>query len=69
MKNDQQRAEETKPTPVSEIKAYAVIIRAIHCRGPDQEDALDELARRRLWLSEDQAKQAGVSRARAGLGK
>ncbi len=59
----------TKLDPVESIKDYSVIIRAIHCRGPDQEAALDELARRRLWLSEDQARQAGVSRERAGLGK
>lgn len=59
----------TKLTPVKNIPAYAVIIRAIHERGPVQEEALDELARRRLWLSEQQAEQAGVSRKRAGLGE
>ena len=59
----------TNLTPVKSIPAYAVIIRAIHERGPVQEEALDELARRRLWLSEDQAEMAGVSRERAGLGK
>lgn len=59
----------TKLSPVISIQAYAVIIRAIHERGPTQEEALDEMARRRLWLSEEQAQQAGVSRERAGLGK
>jgi hypothetical protein len=56
-------------TPVRFIQNYAVIIRAIHERGPVQEEALDELKRRCLWLNEEQAKQAGVSRERAGLGK
>lgn len=55
-------------TPVRKIPAYAVIIRCIHERGPTQEEALDELQRRRLWLTEEIAQQAGVSRERAGLG-
>ena len=55
--------------PVDKIEAYAVIIRAIHERGPTQEESLDELKRRGLWLSEEQAQQAGVSRERAGLGR
>jgi hypothetical protein len=59
----------TKLSPVDSVPAYAVIIRAIHERGQTQEEALDELARRRLWLSEEQASQAGVSRKRAGLGE
>lgn len=58
----------TKLSSVKSIPAYAVIIRCIHERGPTQEEALDELARRRLWLSEDQVLQAQVSRERAGLG-
>lgn len=45
-------------TPVREIEAYAVIIRAIHERGPTQAEALKELNRRGLWLSEDQRTQA-----------
>jgi hypothetical protein len=56
-------------TPVREIESYAVIMRCIYERGQKQEDALDELARRGLWLSENQATQAGVSRKRAGLGE
>lgn len=55
-------------TPVDKIDSYAVIIRCIYERGPTQDMALRELARRGLWLSEDQAAQAGVSRERAGLG-
>jgi hypothetical protein len=46
------------------LPAYAVIIRCIHERGAAQEEALDELAYRRLWLSEEQADQAGISRER-----
>lgn len=55
-------------TPVREIESYAVIIRCVWERGATQDEALDELARRGLYLSEDQASQAGVSRERAGLG-
>ena len=52
-----------KLTPVTKIPAYAVIIRAIHERGPSQRDALAELDRRGLWLSDDQKRQAGVAHA------
>lgn len=55
-------------TPVRFIQSYAVIIRAIHERGPVQQEALDELKRRGLWLNAEQAKQAGITRERAGLG-
>jgi hypothetical protein len=48
----------TKLDPVREIEAYAVTIRAIHCRGVAQADALAELARRGLWLSPGQKRQA-----------
>ncbi len=48
-------------TPVREIPSYAVIIRCIHCRGQTQRDALEELDRRRLWLSEEQKIQAGLA--------
>jgi hypothetical protein len=48
-------------TPVRQIISYAVIIRAIHERGQTQVDALVEMARRGLWLSADQKKQAGLS--------
>lgn len=47
-------------TPLEKIEGYAVIIRCIHCRGTDQEAALIELERRRMWLSADQRKQAGL---------
>ncbi len=50
----------TKLEPVSKIPSYAVIIRAEWCRGDDQADALVELERRGLWLTEDQKRHAGV---------
>lgn len=50
-------------TPVREIPAYAVIIRAIHERGRAQKEALAELHRRGLYLSEDQKRQAAMSPA------
>ena len=53
---------------ISKAQAFVVIIRCIHDRGETQSIALDELARRGLWLGEAQAKAAGVSRKRAGLG-
>jgi hypothetical protein len=46
--------------PVTEIEAYAVIIRACWCRGPDQADALAELKRRGLWLTDEQRLKAGL---------
>jgi len=48
-------------TPVREIPAYAVIIRAIHERGRTQKEALAELDRRGLWLTEEQKRQAAMS--------
>ena len=53
----------TKLTPVKSIPAFAVIIRAIHCRGPAQQEALEELANRGLWLSAAQEAQAGLTPA------
>lgn len=47
-------------TPVRQIPAYAVILRACWERGEIQREALQELDRRRLWLSEDQKRQAGL---------
>lgn len=52
----------TKLTPVADIPNFAVIIRAIHERGPTQQEAIAELARRGLWLSPDQKITAGVSK-------
>jgi hypothetical protein len=49
----------TKLEPVDKIPSYAVIIRAIHERGPAQDEAFAELKRRGLWLTEEQEKQAG----------
>ena len=45
---------------ISKFPAFAIIIRAIHERGASQEEALSELARRGLWLSDDQKAQAGL---------
>jgi len=43
---------------VRDIPAYAVMIRAEWCRGQPQLDAFNELRRRGLWLTYDQAKHA-----------
>lgn len=51
----------TKLRPVRDLPSYAVIIRAIHSRGATQEEALLELDRRRLWLTEEQKVQAGLA--------
>lgn len=48
-------------TPVRDLPAYAVIIRAVWSTGQDQVDAFNELDRRGLWLSDDQRKAAGLS--------
>jgi hypothetical protein len=53
---------------LTKVQAFIVIIRCIHERGQSQQNALAELARRGLWLSEEQAAQAGVTREQAGLG-
>lgn len=45
---------------VRDIESYAVIIRAIHERGAIQADAVAELGRRGLWLSDAQKQQAGL---------
>lgn len=50
----------TKLTPVRGNKSWIVIIRAISCRGQDQRDAIAEMKRRGLWLTEDQQVQAGL---------
>jgi hypothetical protein len=50
----------TKLEPVSAIPAYAVIIRATWERGAVQAEALAELNRRGLWLSDEQKRQAGL---------
>lgn len=43
------------------LKSWALIIRAIHQRGEDQANALAELDRRGLWLTEEQKVQAGLA--------
>lgn len=55
------RRKPTKLTPVRGEPDWVVIIRCVWCRGADQQEALAELERRRLWLSEDQKAQAGIS--------
>lgn len=47
---------------IRKIPNYAVIIRAIWERGDAQQEALRELQRRGLWLSDEQRKQAGLVR-------
>jgi len=49
-----------KLSPVREVSAAAVIIRCTTMRGPDQAEALAELDRRGLWLSDYQRRQAGL---------
>jgi len=52
-----------KPVKLSDVRtipAYAVIIRATWERGAVQAEALAELDRRGLWLSDAQRKQAGL---------
>jgi hypothetical protein len=44
----------------AKLLSYQVIIRAIHQRGEDQANCLAELARRGLWLTDDQRIQAGL---------
>jgi hypothetical protein len=53
----------SKLTPVREIPSFAVIIRCIWERGYTQAEALEELARRGLWLTEDQRVQAGLAQS------
>lgn len=47
-------------SPVENIPSYAVIIRAIHERGQTQIDAICELERRGLWLTEEQKRLSGA---------
>ena len=46
--------------PVRLIPSYAVLIRAVHCRGIDQAAAIEELGRRGLWLTDAMKRQAGL---------
>lgn len=46
-------------TPVRKIESFCVIIRCVHMRGIDQDEAFTELNRRGLYLTADQARQAG----------
>jgi hypothetical protein len=56
------------PMNLQKFPSWIIIIRCIHERGQSQQDALVELKRRGLWLAEEQAKQAGITREQAGLG-
>lgn len=47
-------------TCTNNLPAYALIIRATNERGEAQEAALSELARRGLWLTDEQKRQAGM---------
>lgn len=48
-------------TPIAQIPAYAVIIRAMWERGSIQAEALAELERRGLWLDDAQRRQASIT--------
>lgn len=52
--------DEETPTMFDDKEDYVVIINAIHERGPRQQQALEELNRRGLWLSDEQKRQAGL---------
>lgn len=43
------------------LASWCLIIRCIHQRGEDQSNCLAELARRGLWLTEEQKIQAGLA--------
>jgi hypothetical protein len=51
----------TKLKPISEIENSAVLIRAIYEHGPHQLEAVAELNRRGLWLTDEQKRQAGLT--------
>lgn len=51
----------TALSPIQSIPAYAVIIRAVHERGPAQAEALAELKARGLWLTDEQKAMAAGS--------
>lgn len=53
----------TKLLPVASIPTYACIIRATWERGEVQREAMREIDRRGCWLSPDQLRQAGVTKA------
>lgn len=51
---------EDETTRFDKKEDYIVIINAIHERGVRQQEALKELSKRGLWLSDEQKKQAGL---------
>ena len=52
-----------KTDGIANKPAYLVIHRAVHFRGRVQQQAIDELLIRGLWLSEDQKIQAGFQQS------
>jgi hypothetical protein len=52
----------TKLYPVTDIPHYAVIVRAMWERGQNQLDAVHELTRRGLWLTQEQADQGDLDK-------
>ena len=46
---------------LTKLQSYMVILRAIHERGEPQRTALAELARRGLWLTDAQRREAGLA--------
>jgi hypothetical protein len=49
-----------EPTRFNDSENFVVIINAVHERGERQEEALRELTKRGLWLSDEQKVQAGL---------
>jgi len=45
---------------IKDMPSWVVIIRSINTRGEQQQEALAELERRRLWLAPDQKIAAGL---------
>lgn len=52
----------TPLAPIRSIPAFAVIIRAMHERGPSQAEAIRELHLRGLWLADEQIAATGLPR-------
>lgn len=52
-----------KMKTLDQLPLWAVIIRAVHMRGPAQVEAIREIEAHRAWLSDDQIEQAGLTKA------
>jgi hypothetical protein len=46
---------------IRKVQSFVVIIRCMHTRGADQEQALRELRARGLWLADWQKVAAGIA--------